>query len=69
MQPAKRPVAMTLCLMLACVGVAVVCTATAHASGNYPMLLCAGGNGSGGYQIATNTISANNPACGRAGRP
>jgi len=59
--PARRPVAIAQCLMLACVGVAVIAAATAQASGNYPILLCAGNNGSNGYSTATNTASGNNP--------
>jgi hypothetical protein len=59
--PAQRPATIALCLMLAATGIAVLSAATAHASGNYPMLLCAGNNGSGSYQTATNTISSNNP--------
>ena len=56
----RNPVAISLCLMLACVAVAVFCTASAHAS-YYKMLLCAGNNGPGAYQTATNTTSASNP--------
>jgi len=40
--------------------VAVVCTATADAS-IYRMVLCGAGNGSNGYQTATNTASSQNP--------
>ncbi|HET8956351.1 MAG TPA: fibronectin type III domain-containing protein [Solirubrobacterales bacterium] len=40
--------------------VAVFCTASAHAS-LYRMVLCGAGNGSNGYQTATNTASAQNP--------
>jgi hypothetical protein len=47
--------------MTACVLVAVLCTATAHAS-YYKMLLCAGNNGSNGYATATNTTSGSNPS-------
>jgi hypothetical protein len=41
--------------------IAVFCAGTAHA-GDYKMVLCAGNNGSNGYQTATNTISGNNPS-------
>ena len=56
----RKSAAISLCLMLACVGVAVVCAASAHAS-YYKMLLCAGNNGSNAFQTATNTTSAQNP--------
>lgn len=58
--PGRYPVAISLCLMTACVLVAVLCAATAHAS-YYKMLLCAGNNGSNGYGTATNTTSGANP--------
>lgn len=58
--PGRYPVAISLCLMTACVLVAVLCAATAHAS-YYKMLLCAGNNGSNGYATATNTASGSNP--------
>jgi len=60
-QPVNRPVRTSLCLMLVATAMAAAFAATAHAGGNYPMLLCAGNNGSNGYSTATNTISANNP--------
>lgn len=60
-RPVNRPVTVALCLMLACVGVAVIAAATARAGGYYPMLLCAGNNGSNGYDTATNTVSGSNP--------
>lgn len=59
-RPGRNPAAVSLCLMLACVAVGVLCTATAHAS-YYKMLLCAGNNGSNGYSTQTNTTSPQNP--------
>jgi hypothetical protein len=59
-RPAQRPVTVALCLMLACVGVAVIAVATADAA-QYKMLLCAGNNGSNNYVTATNTTSPQNP--------
>lgn len=58
--PAKRPATVALCLMLACVGIAVIAAADANAA-HYKMLLCAGNNGSNSFQTATNTTSASNP--------
>jgi hypothetical protein len=51
------------CLMLLCVAVAVLCVAAAPKAeaAYYKMVLCAGNNGSNGYQTATNTASAQNP--------
>ena len=45
---------------LCAVVLAVVGAATAHAA-DYKMLLCAGNNGSNGYDTATNTVSGANP--------
>jgi hypothetical protein len=61
---------------MASVALACVFVATAHAS-PYKMLLCAGNNGSNGFQTATNTISGAQPGgifsfenyCGPAGDP
>ncbi|HEU4905524.1 MAG TPA: fibronectin type III domain-containing protein [Solirubrobacterales bacterium] len=47
--------------MLIATAMAVVFAATAHAGGNYPMLLCAGNNGSNSFATATNTTSPQNP--------
>ena len=58
--PARRPVAIALCLMLSCVVTAIVWAATAHAA-YYKMLLCAGGNGSNSFQTATNTAYSKYP--------
>lgn len=44
---ARGPVLVAQCLLLACVAVAVLCAATAHAS-PYEVVFCAGGSGSGG---------------------
>jgi hypothetical protein len=59
-RPGRDPVAISLCLMLACVAVAVFCAADADAS-YYKMLLCAGNNGSNDVATATNTTSPQNP--------
>ncbi len=58
--PVQRPVAVALCLMLACVGFAAVVASKADAA-NYKMVLCAAGNGSNGFDTATNTTSPQNP--------
>ena len=58
--PARNPVPIALCMMAVAFVVAMVCVATAHAA-NYKMLLCAGNNGSNGYDTATNTASGANP--------
>jgi hypothetical protein len=58
--PASRQVKIALCLLLACVAVAVVFAATARAS-VYRMVMCAGGTSSDGPAIATNTASPSNP--------
>ena len=59
--PGNRPVTIALCLMLVATAMAVAFAATARASGNYPMLLCAGNNGSNSFATATNTTSPQNP--------
>ncbi len=61
--PARRPVLVGYCLMLLCVGVAVLCVAATPKAeaAFYKMVLCAGNNGSNGFQTATNTASAQNP--------
>lgn len=59
--PAKRPVAIALCLILACIAVAVVAAATAHAA-EYKMVNCAANSGAPPYAIATNTTNPQNPA-------
>ena len=58
--PGRNPVAISLCLVLACVAVAVLCAATARAA-DYKMLLCAANNGGGSFATATNTTSPQNP--------
>jgi len=58
--PSARAAQIALCLMLACMAVAVLCTATAKA-GYYRMVLCAADNGANSPQTATNTASAQNP--------
>ncbi|HET8956151.1 MAG TPA: hypothetical protein VFN18_10890 [Solirubrobacterales bacterium] len=59
--PFSRAALVGYCLMLACMAVAVFCTATAHAS-LYRMVLCGANNGPNSFQTATNTASAQNPA-------
>lgn len=61
--PGRYPVAISRCLMLLCVGIAVIWTATAQAAvpGQYKMVLCAGDNGSNSYGTSTNTTSPQNP--------
>jgi hypothetical protein len=59
-RPAQRPVTVALCLMLACVGVALIATATADAA-QYKMVLCAANNGSNSFATETNTRSPQNP--------
>jgi hypothetical protein len=58
--PAKRPVAVALCLMALSFVVAVVCAATAHAA-DFRAVLCAANNGSNGFGTTTNTASPQNP--------
>jgi len=58
--PVRQPALIALCLMLACVGIGAISAASAEAA-NYKMVLCAGNNGSGSYETATNTKSAQNP--------
>lgn len=62
--PGRHPAAISRCLMLLSVAIAVVWTATAHAAvpGQYKMLLCAGNVGSNAYGTSTNTTSPQNPA-------
>lgn len=60
-RPASRPVAVALCLMLACVAVAVLAAANAHAA-EYKVVNCAANSGAPPYSIATNTTSPQNPA-------
>jgi hypothetical protein len=60
-QPARRAALISLCLILVCAAVAVLCAATAHAA-DYKMVLCAANNGSNSYDTATNTISPQHPA-------
>jgi hypothetical protein len=60
-QPARRAAPIALCLLLACVAVAAMGAASAHAS-VYKMVLCAGNNGSNSYGTSTNTVSAQHPA-------
>lgn len=57
--PVTRPVLIGYCLILACVAVAVLCTATAQAS-YYKMVLCGANTGAGNYGVDTNTRSAAN---------
>ena len=59
--PARRPALVALCLIYACVAMAVLSAATAHAS-VYKMVVCAGNNGSNSYGTTTNTVSAQHPA-------
>ena len=59
-RPGLRPVAISLCLTAACLAALLACAATARAA-DYKMLLCAGNNGSNGFQTATNTGSPQNP--------
>jgi hypothetical protein len=60
-RPAHRPVLVAQCLILLAVATGVLGAASAHAA-DYKMLLCAGNNGSNGFQTATNTTSAQNPS-------
>lgn len=53
-------VRIALCLMALTFAIALIAVAGAHAA-NYKMLLCAGNNGSNGYDTATNTTSSQNP--------
>jgi hypothetical protein len=74
--PFSRAAIVGYCLMLACMAVAVLCTATAQAS-YYKMVLCSANNGAGNAAIATNTTSPQNPGgifvfqnqCGGPGYP
>ena len=59
--PVRNPVLISLCLGAACLVVALVCAATAHA-GQYKVLLCAGNVGSNAFGTSTNTVSPQNPA-------
>lgn len=59
-RPVNRPVTTSVCLMLACVAVAVIAAAEAKA-GYYKMVACAGNNGAPPYATGTNTTSAQNP--------
>lgn len=73
-QPARRAAPIALCLLLACVAIAVVGVATAHAA-EYKMVACGGNSGIPPYTIANNTFSPQNPGgifefnnyCGGAG--
>ncbi len=75
-QPVNRPVRTALCLFAFAFALAIFTATTAHAA-DYKMLLCAGNNGSNGYDTATNTASPQNPsgifdftnACGPAPDP
>jgi hypothetical protein len=58
--PVNRPVVMSICLMLACVGVAVIAAADAKA-GYYKMVGCAASSGAPPYSTGTNTTSPQNP--------
>jgi hypothetical protein len=58
--PGRHSAAIALCGLLACVLLAVVLTATAHAA-QYKMVACAANNGFGGYSTSTNTASPQNP--------
>lgn len=58
--PCTRAATVALCGLLLAVGIAVLATAEAHAA-QYKMVLCAANNGSNGYDLATNTKSAQNP--------
>lgn len=61
--PERKPVLISLCLGAACVVVALIWAATAHAGppGQYKMVLCAGNVGSNAYGTSTNTTSPQNP--------
>jgi hypothetical protein len=52
--PARRPVAIALCLMAACLAVAVLAAASAHAA-EYKMVNCAAISGAPPYTISSNT--------------
>ncbi len=75
-RPAKRPVLVASCLMALAFAIAIVAAADAQAA-YYKLVLCAANNGSNGYQVRTNTASAQNPSgifsvenyCGPAGDP
>jgi len=60
-QSANRPVLISLCLVLACVGMAVAFAASAQGA-YYKMVACAGNNGTAPYTFQTNTTSPQNPA-------
>lgn len=74
--PGRNPAAVALCGFLACVLLAVVLAASAHAA-YFKMVACAGGSGLGGYGTSTNTTSPQNPGgiftfenwCGPASDP
>jgi hypothetical protein len=59
-RPARRPVAIALCLMLAAMAVAVLAAADAKAA-YYKMVACSGSNGAPPHSYDTNTRSSNNP--------
>jgi hypothetical protein len=67
---AERPVAIALCLMLACVAVAVFAAASAYAS-EYKMVNCAANSGAPPYTIASNTgiFTFENDCIGQGGDP
>jgi hypothetical protein len=58
---ANRPATIALCLMTACVAVAVLCAATAHA-GQFKMVMCAADSGTPGFSTETNTINSTHPS-------
>jgi hypothetical protein len=58
--PAKRPVAVALCLMAVTFVVALLAAANAHAA-YYKMVACSGNNGAPPYGTSTNTTSPQNP--------
>jgi hypothetical protein len=60
MGPARGPVAVALCLMLAAMAVAALAAADAHAA-YYKMVACSGSNGAPPYSYDTNTRSSTNP--------
>ena len=51
-----------LCLAALLLAAALIFTPTTAHAADYKLLLCAGNNGSNGFQTATNTTSAQNPA-------
>lgn len=59
-KPGQNPALITICALLALTALACVFAGTADAS-FYKMVLCAGNNGSNGFQTATNTTSPQNP--------